>query len=323
MKKITKIIIISFICFSIAMSLGSYAYVKRENLKIENKVGGSLFLSKPKEKKEIEYYSSLEEAKKKSNRINFLILGMEDVRTDTIMFASFCPDSKKVDLINIPRDTYIHRKGYNDPTQRKINSVYQDHGVKGLEKTVSYILEDIDIHHHIILEYKGVEKIIDDLGGIEVDVPFHMKYDDPTSKPPTNIDIKKGKQLLKGKDAMDFLRYRKGNDSSGYVEGDIGRIKAQQDFITSFVEKSLDNIIVVIKNGFNHVKTDISFLESASYGKKAIGIGKNDFSTHILPGESEFKKVNKRILSYFIYNKKQVNEMIKKIYNVKDPESYD
>lgn len=302
------------------MLLGSYSYVKKDDIKIEDKVGGSLFLPKPKEEKKIEYYSSLEEAKIKSKRINFLILGMEDVRTDTIIFASFCPDSKKVDLINVPRDTYIHRKGYNDPTQRKINSVYQDHGIKGLKKTVSYILEDIDIHHHILLDYKGVEKIVDELGGIKVDVPFNMKYEDPTSDPPTKISIDKGEQLLNGKDSMDFLRYRKGNDNNGYMEGDLGRIKAQQGFLTSLIGKSQDNMLTVIKSGFGHVKTDVNLIDSISYGRKAIGIDKDDFSIHILPGEAEFKKVNKRILSYYIYDKKEINQTIKKIYNVKDPD---
>lgn len=301
------------------MFLGSYSYVKNDDVKLENKIGGSFFLAK---EKEIEEYTSLEEAKKRSKRVNFLILGMEDVRTDTIMLASFCPDMKKVDLINIPRDTYIHRKGYNDPTQRKINSIYQDHGTNGVKKAVSYIL-DVDIDHHVILDYEGVEKIVDELGGIEVDVPFDMKYDDPISDPPTEINIKKGKQLLMGKDAMDFLRYRKGNDKNGYIDGDIGRIKAQQDFMTSFVSKSLDNMITVIKNGFGHVKTDISLLDSVSYGRKAVGIEKDNFHIQILPGESEFKKVNKRILSYYMYNKKDINKTIKGIYNVKDPESFD
>lgn len=305
------------------MLLGSYSYVKKEDIKIENGVGGSLFTPKPKEEKKIETYSTLEEAKSKSKRINFLIMGMEDVRTDTIIFASFCPDSKKFDLINIPRDTYIHRKGYNDATQRKINSVYQDHGIKGLKKTVSYILEDLDIHHHILLDYKGVEKLVDELGGVQVNVPFNMKYEDPNSDPPTKIDISKGEQLLKGKDSMDFLRYRKGNDRGGYAEGDIGRIKAQQDFMTSFIGKSQDNMLLVIKNGIGHVKTDISLIDSLSYGRKAMGMDKDDFVLHILPGESEFKKVNKRILSYYIYDKKEINEAIKKIYNVKDPGSSD
>src|SRR5699024_10797879 len=123
-----------------------------------------------------ENYNSLEEALKNSKRINALIIGLEDIRTDTIIFASFHLENKKIDLISIPRYTYIHRKGYNQGEQRKINAIYGSHGILGIKKAVSYLLEDVPIHHHIIMDYKGVENIIDSLGGIEVVVPFHMVY---------------------------------------------------------------------------------------------------------------------------------------------------
>lgn len=312
-KAFAKVFFISLISFSIATLIGSYSYVKKDRVKLENNIGGSFFSTKAKE---VEYYSTLDEGIKKSEKVNFLILGMEDVRTDTIILASFSPELKKMDLINIPRDTYIHRKGYNDPTQRKINSIYQDHGVKGVKKAVSYILGDIPIHHHVILDYEGVRNIVDGIGGIEVDVPFHMKYEDPTSKPPLKIDIGEGKQLLDGESSLEFLRYRKGNNN-GYVDGDLGRIKAQQDFIGSFISKASDNILTVIRNGFGHVKTDISLMESISYGSKAIGMTKEDFILGTLPGKAEFKKVNKRILSYYIYDRKGSKEIAEKIYNVK------
>src|SRR5690606_1573862 len=106
-------------------------------------------------------YSSFQEALKHSPRVNVLVLGMEDVRTDTILLASFHRDAKKIDIISIPRDTYIHRKGYNGGDQRKINSVYYSHGVKGVMQTVSYILEDIPIHHYAMIDYDGVISIVD------------------------------------------------------------------------------------------------------------------------------------------------------------------
>ena len=56
---------------------------------------------------------------------------MEDIRTDTIIFASFDPDTKKVNVISIPRDTYIHRKGYNIGEQRKINAIYGEPWCRG------------------------------------------------------------------------------------------------------------------------------------------------------------------------------------------------
>src|SRR5699024_6828195 len=102
--------------------------------------------------------------------------------------------------------------------------------------------------------------------------------------------------------------YRKGNNREGYVDGDLGRIQAQQDFIKSFLDKSLDNIVTVITNGFSYVETDINLIESISYGGKAKNMTKEDFSLYILPGESEFKRVNRRILSYYTYDKIEVEE---------------
>lgn len=332
MKTFIKVFLLSFIFFVLAISIGSQSYIKERNIGLENSIVQSQsteeeekidlkdsILDKLEIKpKEPEVFSSLEEAKEKSNRINFLIMGLEDIRTDTIIFASFCPDSKKVNLINIPRDTYIHRKGYNAAEQRKINSIYGDHGALGLKKAVSHILDNVPIHHVITLDYEGVEKIVDALGGVEVNVPFHMKYKDPYDKPPLNIDIPPGDQVLNGKKALDFLRYRKGNNNrGGYADGDLGRIKAQQEFLKSFIDKASANLITTVTKGFNHVKTDMSLLTTISYGRKALGMTKDDFDMKILPGKAEFKRIGKKVLSYYIYNKSEITKLLEEIYNVK------
>ena len=329
MKTFSKVFILSFICFLLAISIGSYSYVKEKDIKLETNIDRAMteqldvskrIIEKLEIKpKEPEVYSTLKEATEKSNRINFLVMGLEDIRTDTIIFASFCPDTKKVNLMNIPRDTYIHRKGYNAGEQRKINSIYGDHGVTGVKKTVSHILDNVPIHHYVMLDYEGVEKIVDSIGGVEVNVPFHMKYEDPTGKPPLAIDILPGEQILDGKKSLEFLRYRKGNkNKGGYIDGDLGRIKAQQEFMSSFIGKASHNLLTVIPKGLNHVKTDINLVDSLSYGRKAIGMGKEDFEIITLPGKPEFRRINKKILSYFIYDKKETIKQLEKIYNV-DP----
>lgn len=328
MKVFSKVFIVSFICFFLAIFIGSYSYVKEKDKELGTDIGsgfyekidiGKTIIKKLEtQPKEPEIYSSLKEAIEKSERINFIIMGMEDVRTDTVIFASFCPNTKKVSLMNIPRDTYIHRKGYDTAEQRKINSVFGDHGILGVKKTVSYILEDVPIHHYVMLDYKGVEKIVDEIGGVEVDVPFNMKYKDPLATPPLNINISPGKQVLDGKTSLGFLRYRKeNNNKGGYKDGDLGRIKAQQEFIQSFIGKASDNALTVIRKGFSHVKTDVSLLDLLSYGKKALGMNKEDFEMITLPGNPEFKKVGKKVLSYYTYNKSETTKILEKIYNVK------
>ncbi|MDR7870955.1 MAG: LCP family protein [Tissierellaceae bacterium] len=327
MKTFIKVFIVSLLFFFVAFYIGAGANIENNKSEIGEDIGigfaeninisDNLLQKLEVEAKEPQEFDSLEEAFEKSNRINFLILGMEDVRSDTIILASFCQDSKKFDLIAIPRDTYVHRKGYNDGEKRKINSVYYDHGIDGVKQTVSYILPDIPIHHYVMIDYEGVEKVVDIVGGVEVNVPFHMKYKDPTSKPPLDINLKAGLQTLDGKQSLDFIRYRKGNNRMGYVDGDLGRIKAQQDFLKAFVLKAKDNIIPVITKGLRYVKTDMGLIDALSYGRKTIGISSEDIEFVTLPGKSDLRAVNKKIYSYFIYNDREIKSMLEKIYNVK------
>lgn len=327
MKTFAKVFIVSVLFFVIAYYLGGFSYVKEKDLALENnydfgfyqaeKIPDIIFSKFKTEVKEEPAFTSLEEAKKSSSRVNFLIVGMEDVRTDSIMLASFNKDTKKIDVISIPRDTYVHRKNHNRGEERKINSIYNDHGIEGVKKTVSYILDNIPIHHHIILDYKGVKDIIDLVGGVEVDVPQNMKYEDHTANPPLYIDLKKGKQVLDGKRALDFIRWRKDNRNRGYTNGDLDRIKAQQQVIKSLTTKVKDNLLNVIIKGIKYVETDINLFEAMGYGRNAIGIGEENINFLTLPGKSDLRFYNRQLFSYFIYNKNEVTKMLEEIYNVK------
>ncbi|MCF6464584.1 LCP family protein [Clostridium sp. Cult2] len=324
MKTFWKVFIVSFIFFFIAIFLGSYSYLKSNENRLRSNISdGESKIEKKYNIEEqtanIKTYSSLSEAFKKSNRLNVILLGMDDARTDTIIFATFDPISKQVNAISIPRDTYVHRKGYNRGEQRKINAIYGDHGVEGVKKAVSYILGGVPIHHYIIMDYEGVENIINSIGGVEVMVPFHMKYKDPTANPPLNIDIKEGKQVLNGKKSLEFLRYRKGNNNgSGYIDGDLGRIRSQQQFLQSFIHKTLSyRLPVIIKKGFDYIKTDIKLWEGINYSRKVIDMKSDDFIFMTLPGKAELKKYDGKILSYYIFNSKEIKKLLEDIYNVR------
>lgn len=327
MKTFVKVFFVSFLCFFVSASFGVFASLKKNDMDIGENIGfghsekqdfsRALVNKLEKEPKSEESFSTLDEAIKNSSRINFLILGMEDTRTDTILLASFNEESKKADIVSIPRDTYIHRKGYGAGDQRKINAVYGSHGVDGIKQTVSYILDDIPVHHYAMIDYDGVIKIIDLFGGVEVDVPFDMKYVDDIDDPPLNINIKKGRQILDGKNALDFMRWRKNNDNNGYIDGDLGRIKAQQQVLDSLSKKISENLLTVITRGYHYVDTDIGIMDLISYGKNAIGMEKGNISFYTLPGQPDYRPINKKIYSYYVYNQKEVKAMLEDIYNVK------
>lgn len=311
MKTFLKYFSLAFICFFMAFLLGTHTFLKM-NANNENDIGSHEEKIKEGEKLK----DNLEKGEEEKGRVNFILLGKDDLRTDSILFISFDRKLKTVDLISIPRDTYLYRKGYEKAEQRKINSVYGDHGVEGVKEALYFILGETPIDHYIILDYKGVENIIDSVGGVEVNIPFHMKYEDPTANPPLYIDIPKGVQVLNGEKSVQFLRYRKGsNNKEGYAEGDLGRIKAQQEFVFSFFKKSLGiRLPLVIKNSFKEIETDMGLNEALKYGKEILEMEEEDFNLFILPGVASYRTFEGKTLSYYIQDEVKTKELMEKIY---------
>ena len=217
------------------------------------------------------------------NRVNILLLGINGNLTDTIMVASFDMDAKYVDLISIPRDTYYHREGYNGAAENKINAAYRGNPVN-TAKAVSEVLLGMPINYYAVIKYEGVEKIVDAMGGVPMTIrKGGMYYKDPYDKPPLVIAIPEGEQLLDGKHAVQFLRYRK-----GYPEADIGRVKAQQEFMKSAFKQCLGfDLPKIAKTVFNNVESDVNLGTATKLATKAIGISSEDIATHMLPYTTE------------------------------------
>jgi len=188
-------------------------------------------------------------------------------------------EAKHVDLISIPRDTYYHREGYNGDAENKINAAYRNNPLN-TAKAVSEILLGMPINYYAVVDYEGIKNIVDSMGGVPMNIPFHMRYSDPYDKPPLVIDIPEGPQVLNGEKAVQFLRYRK-----GYVEGDIGRIKAQQEFMKSAFRQCLSfNLPKIARTVFENVESDITLGVATSLATKAVGITADDIKTYLLPG---------------------------------------
>lgn len=250
-----------------------------------------------------------------SERVNILCLGIAKYTlADTMVVASCDMESKLVDLIFIPRDTYLNRK-VKDPALNKINSTY--YGGSTAERaqsamnTVRDILQ-IPIHHYVRIEYEGVESIIDSIGGVEADIPFSMNYDDDADD--LHIHFNKGTQLLMGKESVGFLRFRQNNDGTR-SDGDIGRIKRQQKFLMNAVKKCLNlkNIPKVVSIAASHIKTSLGTDEMLGYAKSFMGVDSKNIVMHVLPGTDKY--FNKA--SYFVHDSKAVKALMEEIYNKK------
>jgi len=156
------------------------------------------------------------------------------------------------------------------------------------------------------------------MGGVPINITFHMHYNDPYDKPPLKIDIQEGYQVLNGDKAVEFLRFRKGSGGyAGYPEGDIGRIKAQQEFIKSAFRQALGfSLPKVVKTTLDNVDSDLPLGMATKLAANAVGLDGEDMQTIMIPGKSGTKDG----LSYWFPDEDGIEEMLTQIYQT-EPEN--
>ena len=162
-------------------------------------------------------------------KANILVLGVDDAyghRSDTIMLLHTDPGKKEASVISIPRDTLVNIPGRG---LDKVNHAYAYGGVELSRKTIEQLL-NIEIPYYVVVDLSGIVKIIDDLGGVTLDVDKRMFYDDYAGD--LHVNLQPGVQQLDGKQAMGYLRYRAdGNDFT--------RIARQQKFLHALANEML------------------------------------------------------------------------------------
>jgi len=226
-------------------------------------------------------------------------------RSDTMMLFTIDPVRKKVQVLSLPRDTYIKIPGYAEKT--KLGHAYAYGGYLLAEETIEDFL-DIKIDHYGIVDYKAVERLVDAIGGIDVVMDQDYYYEDTYVVPPLVIDFKKGKNYLDGKEAVNYLRIRK-----MYEDQDIGRIQKQQEFLLKVLEKVKKPSIILkvpelIDIAQKHSKTDLSYGQIAYLAKFALDLDKEDIITDTLVGDDQ------RIgdLDYYIVDEELAREQVRR-----------
>ena len=215
--------------------------------------------------------------RKSQDYYTVLILGRDTGgggNTDTMLLASYDVTNQKATVMSIPRDTMVNVSW----DIKRINSVYNYYG--GGDRGIQYLYKEIaqlvgfEPDYQVVVEWDAVDQIVDAMGGVWFDVPRNMNYDDPYQD--LHIHQEKGYRLLTGDDAMQVLRYRHDNDMRyGYPDGDLGRIKTQQAFLTAMVDQLLQIKNVTKINQFiqvfqNNVETDLSFQNILWFAQQAI-----------------------------------------------------
>ena len=208
-----------------------------------------------------------------------LLMGVADVGgSDTIMLGVFDTEGRTASLISVPRDTVVQYNGSNI----KISAAYSYGGAEAVCQSVSDMLA-VPIDYYVTVNTRAFRAIVDEIGGVYFDVPVDMNYDDPVGN--LHIHIKKGYQLLNGKQAEGVVRCR-----NCYIDADIGRTATQRAFLVALVKQTvtLSNVTKVTSliNILNtYVKSNMTLNNMVYFGTQAVGMDLDTaLNTGILEG---------------------------------------
>lgn len=251
----------------------------------------------------------------KLGTVYIVVTGESQNLTDSIMVCAYNPRSNKATIMSIPRDTYTGSNQSKAAASDKINTLYQKSPQKLLDEVNE--ITGLNIKYYMNIDTKGLQELIDSIGGVNFDVPIDMDYDDPTQD--LHIHLKAGKQLLDGDKAEQVLRFRHNNDGtsypSSYGDNDIGRMKTQREFIKVLIQqisnkKSLSDFKQYAQIVKNNVTTNFNIDDIIDYIPYIIDFNTENLKTTTLPGEP--KKCNGVWL--YIPNDEEIDKIIKDMF---------
>lgn len=284
----------------------------------------------------------------KQVKINVAVMGTdkEGTRTDVMFVVGYDSKLKKISLLSVPRDTKVNviselkqdarENNRYMPNFCKINEVHSWAYYTGTPKRNEYSvkqLEDllqIKIDYYVLIDLEAFRAIVDIVGGVDIDVPRDMDYDDPVQD--LHIHLKAGMQHLDGKDAEGLVRWRHNNNwTLGYVDGDVGRIDTQQLFLKALLEKVLSTKTLIskapelIKAVYDYVETDIGIEDAIKYLKYINDIDLNNVVMEKLPGEGRnAMSESGKELSFFFPDELEMRATVDRLfYDLGEKESTD
>jgi LCP family protein required for cell wall assembly len=170
-------------------------------------------------------------------------------RSDTMILIHLSAKQDKALLMSFPRDLYVEIPGSG---QGKINTAFAKGGPALAIQTVE-TLTDVRIDHYIEVNFNGFRRMVDALDGVEVCLPKAAKEKD------SGIDLPAGRSVVKGPQALAFVRQRK-----GLPRGDIDRIARQQQFLAAMLRRAtsrgillrLDRVLPFLKTVTDSIQVD-------------------------------------------------------------------
>jgi polyisoprenyl-teichoic acid--peptidoglycan teichoic acid transferase len=231
------------------------------------------------------------------DRINILLMGIGGqghpgpYLTDTIILTSLQPSTNKVSLMSIPRDLSAPIPGYGWRRINEANSfgeVKNGQGAKFASEVIGKII-DQPIHYYIRVDFSGFEKLIDELGGVKINVDA----DFVDNQFPTDnfgyqtIAFKKGLQKMNGKTALNYARSRHGTNGES---SDFARSKRQQKVLTAIKDQAFNfttfmsfrKISALLNTYKDNVSTNLQPLEIYKFYKLAKNFDNSNINNIVL-----------------------------------------
>lgn len=197
--------------------------------------------------------------------------GEQTGRSDTMIIVTLDPDENTIKLTSIMRDLYVEIPGHKN---NRINAAYVFGGPELLMETIE-VNFGIHIDSYIAVDFSMLGALIDSIGGLTLNVEneYYMRRINAVIKEDNKvlgIDVndqlltEPGEQLMTGKQAQAYARYRYGTS-----DGDFGRTARQREVITKIFEKLGDMTVIelmslVVDNSKN-IYTNISVSDLASF----------------------------------------------------------
>lgn len=256
-----------------------------------------------------------------TGKINIALLGLDknegriaeygdSFRTDTIMVFVIDFDAKKMDVVSIPRDSYVKIAG--ESYMDKINSAFlHGGGFKGdgfntTLSTISSLLGDVPVSYYVAMDMDLVTSLVDTIGGVYYDVEKDVK--DGNGR----LLLKAGYQKLNGKQFMYYVR-----DRHSTPGGDIDRVKRQQKIFLALFDqmkslKQLPNLPKIYNTFKDKMYTNLDSKQIAALAIFASNIDTSNIKTYMMPGDY----LDMKGISYWGIDEKKRVLMVKEIFGI-------
>lgn len=226
----------------------------------------------------------------------------ETGRSDIIMVIMYDPTQQKMVMASLPRDLRVNIPGYG---LDKINHAYAYGGRELIDQTIEDLL-GIKLDFSVKLNFDTFSNIIDDVGGVKIVAQKAFYYDG------NSLVISPGEQVLNGKNALFYVRFRSDSD------GDYGRIGRQQEVVKSLMEilstMSLEKKIKLMERYYkNGVETDANLSKIEEYLNMSGGDTNLSYENYRLKTYSEIIDG----LWYELYNQEDL-DFIKNLFVTKE-----